>query len=253
VGKKSVEAFKRALMSKPRALPNSDRALPLPAIIEKYKDVDVERVSVTTVRKAIGLLNAVFGWGLRNGYLASNPFEHAQPAIDERDLIGRREFTSAELARIFSSPIYTGCRSTKQRLKAGELVIKDAQYWLPLLGAFTGCRLEELGQALNSDVTYKEGALCINIDNSDDGADTKAGARRKRTAKEDGGKSLKTSASRRQIPLHPVLLLAGSKEYVNDLVARDETHLFPEPRLTRMESGRRRIPRSWPAPLEPGS
>jgi hypothetical protein len=47
------------------------------------------------------------------------------------------------------------------------------------------------------------------------------------TAKEDGGESLKTSASRRQIPLHPLLLCAGFKECVADLAVRYETHLFP--------------------------
>jgi integrase len=231
VGKKSVEAFKRALLAKPKALPNADRSLPLPEIIEKYRAVDVDRVSVTTVRKAIGLLNAVFFWGERNGYLKDNPFQHAQPAIDTRGLISRREFAGQELARIFSSPIYTGCSSDTQRLRTGKLVIKDAQYWLPLLGTYTGCRLEELGQALVVDVARTDGVLRISIDNSD--GERGAGAGKRSTRKEEGGKSLKTASSRRQIPIHPVLLRLGFEEYVLERAARAEMHLFPDLKADR--------------------
>jgi integrase len=231
VGKRSVEAFNRALQAKPRALPNADRNLPLPQVIEKYREAEVARLSVTTVRKAISLLSAIFFWGQRNGYLKTNPFEHAQPSIDDRKRINRREFTGDELARIFSSSIYKGCHSNTQRLKAGDLVIRDAPYWLPLLGTYTGCRLEELGQALVSDVARVGGVLRINIDNSDGdkhGANGKPPMR-----KEDGGKSLKTRNSRRQIPIHPVLLRAGFEEYVMGLAARGETHLFPDLRADK--------------------
>jgi integrase len=167
-----------------------------------------------------------FSGGERNGYLKDKPFQHAQSAIDTRELISRRELAGQELARIFSSPIYSGCYSDTQGLRTGKLVIKDAHYWLPLLGTYTGCRLEELGQALVADIARTGGVLRISIDNSDGKKGAAAGKRS--TRKEGGGKGLKTSSSRRQIPLHPTLLRLSFEEYVMELATRTEMHLSPD-------------------------
>jgi transposase InsO family protein len=93
------------------------------------------------------------------------------------------------------------------------------------------------------EVTYENGIPCINIENSDDGADVKAGARRKRTAKEDGGKSLMTSASRRRSHCVQFFCALASKSAWLTSPFGARPIFFSTSKPTRMESGRQRTPR----------
>jgi integrase len=220
-----VRAFKAAMLAKPRSLSRDDAALPLPDIVEKFANSDVERITAVTVGKAIALLSALTNWGVDNGYLATNPFSGMKPSAVAAEVTRRRSFTAEELARIFGSTIYTGHHSMKRWAEPGSCIVKDARFWLPLLGNYTGCRLEELGQAHVADVRCRDGVLVLNIDNSDL-EDATLGKRGK--PKEQGGKSVKTESSKRLIPVHPVVLAAGFEAYVQDLRARQEIHLFPD-------------------------
>ena len=148
-----------------------------------------------------------------------------KPAPRRAEATPRRDFEPEELRKLFTSPVYAGCRSAGRRFEPGDVLIRDALFWLPLLGAYTGCRLEELGQALVADVERHAGVVGIDIDNTDEAA---ASAGERQLRKSEGGKSLKTDGSRRWIPLHPVLLNAGFERYVDELRARGEVQLFPD-------------------------
>lgn len=226
IGKASVGRFKAAMLAKPRVLSRADAALPLPAIVDKFAGSDAERVAAATVGKALAMISGVSAWGVRNGYMDANPFAGMKPEADASEAVDRRGFTAEELRTVFGSPIYTGHLSARRWMEPGDRAEKDARFWLPLMGNYTGCRLEELGQALVSDVRLHDGVLALRIDNTDAGGEVRGGRRRK--PKAEGGKSLKTGSSKRLVPVHPVLLAAGFEEYVRGLRARGERHLFPD-------------------------
>jgi integrase len=69
--------------------------------------------------------------------------------------------------------------------------------WLPLLGLWTGARLEELGGLRVEDVKEEGNVSYIFIRASD-------------------GRRLKNRGSERRVPLHPELMRAGFLDYVKD-------------------------------------
>ena len=110
---------------------------------------------------------------------------------------GFKSFTDDELKTIFH-PLF---------LKDSE---KPVDFWAPLLGLFTGARLNELCQLDIKDIQKRDDIWAIHfIDDEPD-------------------KSLKTPAARRWIPLHPTLIEMGFLDYVKDASqCTDGRKLFP--------------------------
>jgi integrase len=135
---------------------------------------------------------------------------------------------------IVSSPIYTEGKRPKDG--GGE-----AAYWLPLIALYMGARLEEMGQALVSDVITVGGVLCL--DTNDQGE----------------GMSVKTVSSRRTVPFHPELLRLGFRGYIATL--SEGGRLFPDLEQDQFDSwtgnwskwwGRWGATASWHQRLEAG-
>lgn len=106
---------------------------------------------------------------------------------------GYKAFTDDELKRIFRPDL----------LSKAE---RPADFWLPMLGLFTGGRISELAQLDIADVQQHYGVWAFSIN-------------------DEGDKSLKTLAAIRLIPIHPVLIQCGILDYVNDAKAHG-TKLF---------------------------
>lgn len=105
-----------------------------------------------------------------------------------------KPFTDIELKSIFQSDLLTKAK-------------QPADFWLPMLGLFTGGRVSELSQIDITDIQKHGEVWALSINN-------------------EGDKSLKTLASTRLIPLHPTLIDCGFLEYVND-AKQFGTKLFP--------------------------
>jgi integrase len=114
---------------------------------------------------------------------------------------GRQPFTPAELNAIFNISEY--CKDEH---------VSPSYFWLPVLGAYTGARLEELGQLHLSDIRQDEESAIWYFDINEDTDD----------------KSVKSNAGRRVVPLHPVIIETGFLNYVSRLQKRGEELLFPE-------------------------
>jgi integrase len=99
------------------------------------------------------------------------------------------------------------------------------QFWLPLLGLYTGGRLEELCQLIVSDVVETNGIWAISI--NDEGDD----------------KRIKTQQSRRIIPLHPQIVSLGFLQYIDSLKAARGSRVFPE--LKRIGGRYGHAPSKW--------
>lgn len=82
-----------------------------------------------------------------------------------------------------------------------------SEYWLPLLGLFTGARLNELCQLIVTDVGTHDGVKTISILDG------------------EAGKRLKTAASKRIIPIHSKLIELGFLDYAATIPSG---RIFPE-------------------------
>lgn len=179
-------------------------------------DETLPRLSVKTQNDYIQTLSSVFMWAKQKKFIDENPFDEVEmPAQDIRAKQGDKylPFSITQLQAIFNIPVYRGCMNNKLgRMKPGKKIYRDAYFWVPLLGLYTGARLNEICQLVLDDICIKEGINIININDTD-------------------GKKVKTIAGIRNVPIHPVLLKLGFLEYVEQ--QRKDKHnklkrLFPE-------------------------
>lgn len=218
-----VLEFAEALARMPRQLSRSDQQLPMPAIIEKYGELDVQRISTETVRKQIGLLQSFFGWATKHKYVTENFAEGLKPKKTKKGMRRRIPFTIDDLQLIFGSPLYRGCLSARKRAEPGSLILRDECYWLPLLALFTGGRLEELGSLLLSEVKVLDGVMFLELDVLEiDESD-----------KTVSDEEMKSGTSLRAVPVHPLLIACGFGAYVSKLRQQGERRLFPRLRADR--------------------
>src|SRR5262249_27843927 len=80
---------------------------------------------------------------------------------------------------------------------------------LPLIGLYTGMRLEEIAQLRPGDVQEVQGVWCFNVN-------------------ADAGKKLKTEHSRRYVPIHSALVAAGLLNHVAEAQAQRVERLWSD-------------------------
>lgn len=80
---------------------------------------------------------------------------------------------------------------------------------MPLVALYSRMRMGEIAQLLIADVRVENEVLFFDVNKDED-------------------KTLKTSTSRRRVPVHATLLMVGFGEYVASLRAKGAKRLFPE-------------------------
>lgn len=184
----------------------------LPRMLEARADAYVAKVG------------EMFAWAARKGFMATNPavgaVERKKKTTREQD--ARHEFSHENLCLIFSAPWFVTGKG--ERSASGKFWrFQPYHYWLPLLGLFTGGRLNELAQLHLSDIQRTTaGVWFVNFSASAVNADEPA-------------KRLKTVNSIRQVPLHPELVRLGLPKYTQALVSAGYDRLFPELRFDRVK------------------
>lgn len=171
------------------------------AVVVAYKDALLAKVSAATVEKKLGFIRAVFNLAEDNSRIEKNPSDGVKVSMPKNPQKPRVEFDSKDIALIFSQPLFVS-----KEIPEGKQPGGIAAYWLPLLGMFTGARLEELGQMLVSDVKNADGIWFLDINNEEE-------------------KQVKNVASVRQVPIHSKLIELGFLEYVRSLPA--DGRVFP--------------------------
>jgi integrase len=166
--------------------------------------------SPRNVVKKWGRFQAFLGWAVAQGYLATNVAQGKKPRLARSHRgAGYDKFTDADLAALFETDFY---RQARYR--------EPFQYWLPVLGLYTGARLEELAQLHLADIRQDAASEAWYLDITEESsASATPGSPAKR---------LKTVSSMRACPLHRAVLEAGFLEFVAALRARGESRLFPE-------------------------
>ncbi|MNM39962.1 Tyrosine recombinase XerD [compost metagenome] len=179
-----------------------------------------DRLSSTSVERYIANLSSMFAWAKYNQILTGNPAERAieKPRKTTRDQDDRSKFEKAELDKIFTASWFmTG---TGERNKHGRFHrFRPHFYWLPLLGLYTGGRINELSQLYVNDIKTTESGV-LYLDFNLDGAD--------KVDADGSDKSFKTGNAHRIVSVHPHLVELGLHDYSKALRAAGHQRLFPE-------------------------
>ena len=187
------------------------RQLPLREVAAKARASKDKGPDIATVHKKFDAIAGLFRW-LKRHYddMPSNPFDDMRPQERKKNARDERHpFTLEELNKIFTAPPYTGAKSASRWLTPGCTVLKDSGvYWLPLIALYSGMRLGEILQIRKCDVKEEGGIVYFDVNDED-------------------GKSVKTNAGHRRVPVHPTLISSGLLNYV-DRLASGETRLIHE-------------------------
>ena len=170
-------------------------------------------VTAVTVNNRLRKLSAFMNWCKANGYIQDNP------------LTGLKMMTgSAKEARLsFEQCDLTALLDlTALKIEARK---HPWRYWIPLLGRYTGARLEELCQLRVDDFVEQQGIQCIRVDDSSE------------------GQNLKNASSRRMLPIHPSLIELGLLRHVESARASGAHRLFPDLEPVRGKLGH--APSKW--------
>ncbi len=210
ITRRHVREFREALQDIAKRRTGKLRDAPLPDLVEwSRKHPDAERISPASVNKLLGGVQAVLVWARDNGMIPdempwADPFSNMRL---EEPRSNRQPWEPDELKVLFGSPVFT--QGTRPVAGRGE-----AAYWLPLLALCTGARLNELAPLTVHDVKNDETTGLHYI-----------------TVIEDlqSGRSVKTKASVRAVPIHPELIRIGILDFIAYRKAKDgdAARLFP--------------------------
>lgn len=157
-----------------------------------------------TIKKNLGLITSLLNFAVDEGLLEANPFTRIKVPQAKDGSVERLEYSPDDLKKIFECPLYTD----GFRPKGGG---GEAAVWLPLIGAYTGARLEEMAQLRVADLYEDEaGGWVFNLLNLTE------------------SQSVKTASSRRLIPVPKVLIQAGLVEYHARVRASGADWMFPD-------------------------
>lgn len=144
-------------------------------------------IGVHTINDTLKVVSGFFDWLVLNEKTDKNPFTKLQVRKEIKASEERKVFTRSDLKKLFTIEPY-------------KTTPKEAwHYWLPLLGLYTGARINELCQLYTDNIKQVDGIWCISI--NADRPDQK----------------LKTKSSFRTIPIHSKLIELGFIDYVNRL------------------------------------
>lgn len=207
--KVDMTAYKQALARLPVNAGRDYPGMTMQQVTEKAP-ASAKRLAPKTIQSRLSIMGSFGRWLSENidGIDDSN-FRTSAPPIEGPET-PVREFSDAEICKILTCPAFTGCQSERNQMEPGDHRIRDYRYWLPMLGAFTGCRLNELAQLRVVDVLSFDGLPALKI--TDDGPN----------------QNLKTHASERLVPIHSSLVEAGFLAYVNEVRSRGWQDLFED-------------------------
>jgi integrase len=129
--------------------------------LEEVRAIESGRLSTSAVNAEMQVVGSLCVWLVQRGHLTSNPVEGLSPKINKADR-SREPFTREEVVQIFSHPCFRGKKPTKWHKP-----LRAHYYWMPILGLFTGARIEELAQLRKKDIREINGIMAIDVMPSD--------------------------------------------------------------------------------------
>lgn len=210
--KADARAFKEVLQELPanRTKHPETNGLGPREAVQAGKQHGLDLISTSTVNKGLGRLQAIWKWADKQldddlpDIFGPMKIATNRQARDEAD-----PFTKGQLHAIFSGPLFSGCRSERFRTHPGGTNMSGTSwYWLPLLGLYTGARLNELCQLHLADIDEEERVPFLHLREGQEGQRIKSG-------------------TGRVVPLHPKLIDLGILRYAEAQRLSGEDRLFP--------------------------
>jgi len=176
---------------------------------------DIKVISAANANSLMSNMSSFLNWAVNEELLARNPARGLRlpDPINKRDK--RLPFDREQLRAIFNSPLYRGCVDGERGYnKVGNQRPRNARFWVPLIALFTGARLGEICQLDTTDIRIIDGIDCIVVS--------------LRSLVGSTDKQLKTNASDRLIPVHPVLIECGLLHFAEAKRKAGEKRLFDD-------------------------
>lgn len=200
-----------------------ETALKLPPRLGQIQDLSLgeiissasETISVTTFNHYVKNLATIFSFAIQEGHCDKNPFEGLKVRQRRKTNEERSAFSVSDLRLLFNPATYESTSTDK-----------PYRYWLPLLGLYTGARLNELCQLYLDDIVKRDGIDCIHF----------------RQGRAD--QKLKNETSERLIPIHQKLVELGFLRFVERQRELGALRLFPEIGCHKMH-GYGAVPSKW--------
>ena len=190
-GRKLVETIKK--------LPsNRSKCHPKLTIQQLLLLEDAKLLSYKTILKHVERISSLINWAINQGYTNQNVFRGKLEPIRSKQII-KKHFTSDEMNLILGDKL----------ISESLAINKPERYWVTLLSAYSGARLNEVCQLNVDDIQPANGIWLMNIN-----------------AKTED-KSVKTQAGTRLVPVHPKLLELGFLDYVDQVRNEKQQKLFP--------------------------
>lgn len=213
IGIVQARRFKSCLLKLPA---NAKRVLN----VTSFEGIDWDKLKTEkpqhprTINNRLCYLGVFFNWAKKAGYYhEQNPFSGLLISKSQKVISSRcHPFKLEELKALFLSPVFTGSIGEEwaKRLQKGDSLIQDNLYWVPLIGLYSGMRLNEICQLYVADIRQEDGIHIFDV--NDDGQD----------------KALKTPTSRRIIPIHKELIKRGLLDYTAQMRSVGHQRLFAD-------------------------
>lgn len=146
-----------------------------------------------TMKKRLDFFKAVLRWANKQALLQ----DITGPLHMEKENESYEAFTAEELRQLFE------CTHYRQ-----HTFRRASQFWVPLLGLYTGARINEIASIRLEHIRTVNGILGIEVSPG-------------------GRKTGKNEHSRRFVPVHPALVTCGFDRYVETLRTEGHEELFP--------------------------
>ena len=205
--KSDMAKYKKGLLRYPANAAKLYPGLKFDQVIEKARADGRKPMSTNTMRSKLGSLS-VFGQWLEDNVegIEHGSFSTSLPRRTDRRSMA--SFSQADVVAILNSNAFTGAKSANNYKEPGTFRLRGWHYWLTMIAAFTGARVNEIAQMLVTDVREEKGVMVFDINaESDD-------------------KSLKTKGSKRIVPIHPQLIALGLLGFVKDAQHSGHPSLF---------------------------
>jgi integrase len=190
VRNKDAQDFARRFSQLPARWRSKHKGKSAAEVLAETEGMNMPRVEPGTVKKELALIKAFWRWAVTREELTRNVMDAVTPPDTGSKKDKRRPFADAEIANL--RPFIEAQRERRPE-----------RYWVALLCAFHGARLEEMAQLRKADVVQVEGIPCLRV-------------------RGDAG-SVKNAASERDLPIHSRLIELGFLKYVK---AAKGTRLF---------------------------
>ena len=166
------------------------------------EEQNLGRRNVRTINSMLVRISALFKWAETEWLIDKNPGLDLALRLGPSEIRFKRQpFSIEQLNTIFHAPIYTGCIDDESNFKKpGPNRPRRDRFWVPLIGLFSGLRMNEILQLNETDIRDIDNIPCFSVSH----------------ISTDGGldKRIKTQASERYVPIHSELIKIGLLDHV---------------------------------------